>query len=491
MSFSKLRRYSTFLDSTIKTHLKNPAEPFLVPTGCKSNHLPLPYRLLPAAKGQDSDFVNVAYSHLIHSEWDKLSKLSSGLTPFRIKHILLKTRKDHVLSLEFFKWVELQSSELNTLDVHSVVLHSLTKLLKFKTAESILSKLLGVGMLELNYPRKVFEALVYSYRMCDSSPRVFDVLFRTYARMKKFRNATDAFCWMREYGFYPTIESCNLYLSMLNGSNHADVALAFYKEMCRCRISPNVYTHNIVIGAFCRVGKLEMAVEVFEKMERKGLACNVVSYNTLIAGYCGKGLLSSGVKLKNVMEKKGVSPNAVTYNTLINALCKEGKLHEATKLLSEMQKMKVAPTIVTYNTLINGYSESGNIEMGNRLFEEMAVAGIKADIITYNAVIKGMCKEGKTKKAAYMVKKLDNEKLVPNASTFAALITDYSGAVQVLREMIGRAIAPDSETLSYLCNGLCQCDREELAMDLCKEIECQRLMPEGFGKAVIKSVEYA
>ncbi|KAL8497593.1 hypothetical protein ACS0TY_021073 [Phlomoides rotata] len=515
----KLRKFSTFLNTT-KTHLKNPIESSL-PCNFKRSPILLPHRTMPAARGQDLDFVNISHSYLINSEWDKLNKLVSGLTPFRIKHILLKTRKDYVISLEFFKWVELKNSELNTLDVISIILHILTKQHKFKSAESIMRSTLETHLLELDFPRKVFEALVYSYKMCESSPRVFDALFKTHAHMNKFRNASDCFSWMREYKFYPTIESCNAYLSALSSLNRTDIVLSFYKEMCRCKISPNVYTINMVVEAYCKVGKLDLAIEVFKDMEIMGLAHSVVSYNTLIKGYCSKGLLSSALKLKNGMENCGVHPNDVTYNTLINALCKEGKLHEANKLFSEMKRTDVAPTIVTYNTLINGYNETGNSEMGIRLFEEMSVAGIKADILTYNAVIMGLCKEGKTKKAAYMVKELDRNKLVPNSSTFAALITgqcvrnngdrafqlyksmvksgckpnkatfkmlisvfikneDYDGAVEVLEEMVKRAIAPDADILSCLFNGLRECGKEGVASDLFKDIESQRLIPEGF-----------
>ena len=45
----------------------------------------------------------------------------------------------------------------------------------------------------LELPAKLFDAILFSYRICDSSPRVFDLLFKTYAHAKKFRNATDAF----------------------------------------------------------------------------------------------------------------------------------------------------------------------------------------------------------------------------------------------------------------------------------------------------------
>ncbi|KAL5993651.1 hypothetical protein ACLOJK_040903 [Asimina triloba] len=48
--------------------------------------------------------------------------------------------------------------------------------------------------------------------------------------------------------------------------------------------------------------------------------------------------------------------------------------------------------------------------------------GVSVDILAYSALILELCKEGKTKKASYLVEKLDKENLVPNASTFSALI---------------------------------------------------------------------
>jgi pentatricopeptide repeat protein len=122
------------------------------------------------------------------------------------------------------------------------------------------------------------------------------------------------------------------------------------------------------------------------------------------------------------VDKNGVHQDVVTtLGTLIHGFCKEGKLHEANKVFIEMKAMNVTPNTVTYNTLINGYSQVGNSEMGSKLYE-MLRNQVKADILTYNALIFGLCKEGKTKKAAYLVKELDKDNLVPNASTFSALI---------------------------------------------------------------------
>ncbi|KAL6140282.1 hypothetical protein ACLB2K_058582 [Fragaria x ananassa] len=453
------------------------------------NPIPIPHRTIPEPKGQDLDFVNVVNSHLIHSDWAKLNSLANGLTAFRVKHVLLKVQKDYVVSLEFFNWVGTHKPTSHTLETHSMILHILTKHRKFKSAESILRKILVPGNIDL--PSKLFEAILYSYRLCDSSPRVYDLLFKTFAHMKKFRNATDTFCRMKDYGFYPTVESCNAYVSSLLDLNRADVALAFYREMRRCRISPNVYTLNMVMCAYCRVGKLENAVEVLEKMESMGFSPTVVSYNTLIAGHCNKGLLSSAVKLKKLMAKNGLHPSVVTFNTLINGFCKQG-----------------------------------NSEMGSRLFEEMSKNRVSADILTYNGLILGLCKEGKTKKAAYLVKELDTKNFVPNPSTFSALVggecvrkhsdrafllyksmvrsgyhpdehtfkvllssfcnnRDFDGAVEILKEMFERNFVPDSGIVSDLCLGLRRCGKGNLVELLCREMESRRLIPQDFDMAKI------
>uniref|UniRef100_A0A9I9DYR0 Pentatricopeptide repeat-containing protein At4g26680, mitochondrial n=1 Tax=Cucumis melo TaxID=3656 RepID=A0A9I9DYR0_CUCME len=521
MRFLPFRRFSTLLGSVPRTYASiNPK--LDVRLGKRNrNSIPIPHRSIPEPRGQDLDFVNVVHSHLIHSDWSKLDCLSMGMTAFRVKHILLKTQKDYVLSLEFFNWVATQNPSSHTLETHCIILHILTKSRKFKSAESILRSI--IESCSIDFPSKLFESLLYSYRLCDSSPHVFDLLFKTFAHLKKFRNASDTFCKMKDYGFLPTVESCNAFLSSLLNFSRGDIVLSFYREMRRRRIYPNSYTLNLVICAFCKLGRLDKANMVFEEMGTMGFSPNVASYNTLIAGYCNKGLLSSAMKLRSAMEKNGVPPDVVTFNTLINGFCNVGKLQEASKLFGEMKGMSLSPTTITYNILINGYSKAGNCEMGNRLFEEMSRFQVKTDILTYNALILGLCKEGKTKKAAYLVRELDEKGLVPNASTFSALIygqcvrkqserafqiyksmikssfipcnqtfrmllstfcenEDYDGAVQLLGEMLSRRKAPDVNNLYELCAGLGQCGKVKTAIMLCSELEAQRLLPEGFDK---------
>ncbi|KAL5064557.1 hypothetical protein RYX36_026294 [Vicia faba] len=182
--------------------------------------------------------------------------------------------------------------------------------------------------------------------------------------MNKLRNATDTFVRMKEYGFFPAIESCNAFMTSMLYLKRPELVLSFYRQMRKSLISHNVYTLNMVVSACCKLGELNKGYEILEKMKDMGLSPNVVTFNALISGYCNKGLLGLALKVKTLMMgNNGVLPNVVTFNTLINGFCKEGKMHEASRVFSEMKLANVVPNVVTYNTLINGFGQVGNSEM--------------------------------------------------------------------------------------------------------------------------------
>ncbi|XP_039135593.1 pentatricopeptide repeat-containing protein At4g26680, mitochondrial [Dioscorea cayenensis subsp. rotundata] len=477
--------------------------------------IPIPHFSLPDLRPQDLDFVAIAHSHLLHSDWPRLTALASALTPLRANHLLLKVHRDPILSVELYNRILLQNPSSQSLDTHAIILHILTKSRKFISAESLLRKTLIPQTLTSS--SDLFDAILHSYRLCDSTPNVFDSLFKTYAHLKKFRNATETFHRMRDHGFLPTVRSCNAFLSSLLNHGRNDIVISFYREMKRCRISPNVFTLNMVLCALCGLGRLEKAMDELEKMEIMGISPNVASFNTMIAGYCKKGLLSSALKLKNGMLGKGLEPNVITFNTLIHQFCVEGKMHGANRIYREMKVAEVSPNTVTFNTLIAGYCQENNGEMGFRVYEEMVKNGVEVDILTYNSLILGLCNEGKTRKAAHLVRELDRGKLVPNASTYFALITgqckkqnseraleiykvmkmsgchpnaetfnllistfvknkDFEGAAEVLKEMLERWMVPGKVLLTKLFDGLHLSGKRHLVNELLSDVNGGRFV---------------
>ncbi|XP_078430099.1 tetratricopeptide repeat (TPR)-like superfamily protein isoform X5 [Wolffia australiana] len=400
---------------------------------------PIPFRSMAELGGQDLDFIAIAHSYATRGEWLQLGSIAAGLSPFRLEHLLLRVRRDPVLSLELYQWCLRRDPRLETLENQSLLLHILTKSRRFKPAASLLKDRIISKTAKSSLD--LFHAVLFSYRLCDSSPRVFDCLFKTYSRLKKFRDATDTFRRMKEFGFLPSIKSCNALLSSLLNSHRTDIILTFFREMRRCGISPNEYTMNMVMCGLCNSQRLDKAMDLFSEMKRKGMMPMVSTFNTLIDGHCKKGLMESAVDLMDAMISQGLSPN-------------------------------------------EGYSQIGDFEMGLTLREEMVSAGISGDVFTYNALILGLCKEGRTKKAEALLRESEREKLSPNASTFSALIAgqcrmqNSERAFQVYKSMQKNGHQLNSEIFHQLISTFCKNHDFEGAVEALGEMVKTSIRPQ-------------
>jgi pentatricopeptide repeat protein len=71
----------------------------------------------------------------------------------------------------------------------------------------------------------------------------------------------------------------------------------------------------------------------------------------------------------------------------------------------------------------------------------------------------------------------------PNEHTFKMLVStfckneDFDEAIQVLKEMLDRSMAPDSGSLSEICSGLCQRGKIQEAKMLCSEMVARGVTP--------------
>lgn len=130
-------RFSTLIEPPNKTPT---SKPFF---------LPIPHRTIPEPRGQDLDFICVAHRHVINSHWEKLLPLSTSLTPFRLKHLLLALRNDLVSSLKLSNWVLTHNPKFHTLAKHRL----------FKTTEKFLTQTLS------SHPLRIVVVLLPSLQL--------------------------------------------------------------------------------------------------------------------------------------------------------------------------------------------------------------------------------------------------------------------------------------------------------------------------------------
>ncbi|KAB1226952.1 hypothetical protein CJ030_MR1G022254 [Morella rubra] len=105
-----------------------------------------------------------------------------------------------------------------------------------------------------------------------------------------------------------------------------------YREMSRCRIIPDLVTHNTLIGGLCRVGRPQAAVELLRKMLQFGQHPDHQTYAILLDGLCKNKLLTQAMTLFQQMEDKKLELPIVVYNILIDGMCDAGKLTTAREL---------------------------------------------------------------------------------------------------------------------------------------------------------------
>ncbi|KAH9330788.1 hypothetical protein KI387_002896, partial [Taxus chinensis] len=276
-----------------------------------------------------------------------------------VVEILIRLQKCPKLALKFFNCIETQLKLKPDLQSFCIAIHILTKARMPSYAQELLQQALHAGF---GPTQLIFDSLVTTYKDCNSTPFVFDLLFKTLVQSGLVGSAVEIFRSMKTIGFMPAIETCNSLLSALLKENRRETLWVIYAEMLRSNIISNNYTFNIMINALCKEGKLKKAKEFLKDMESMGCQPTVVSYNTVIHGFCKKGKVDEGLKLLSVMSGKDICPDVFSYSSIIKGLCKDGRVQEAIGYLSEMTEKGLMPNNVIYNTLIDNYCNKGDMK---------------------------------------------------------------------------------------------------------------------------------
>ncbi|MQL83863.1 hypothetical protein Taro_016366 [Colocasia esculenta] len=169
--------------------------------------------------------------------------------------------------------------------------------------------------------------------------------------------------------------------------------------MARTGAAPDVVTYGTLMKGLCDAGMVQQGRELLQQMRQEGVAPNTIVYNTLIEGYCKLGDTEEAAHVCSEMTGEGVEPNVVTFSLLIDAHCKTGEMDTAMGIFSEMAVRGVVPDVVTYTCLIDGHMKKGNLEEACRLNKEMADAGEAANVFTLCTLIDGLCRQGRSREA--------------------------------------------------------------------------------------------
>ncbi|KAG0528424.1 hypothetical protein BDA96_05G010300 [Sorghum bicolor] len=258
--------------------------------------------------------------------------------------------------------------------------------------------------------------------------------------------------------------------SRRGSSSTSELVVSCFNRMirdCCSKVAPDVFTYSILVGCFCRMGRLEHGFAAFGLILKTGWRVNdVVVVNRLLKGLCDAKRVGEamGVLLRR-MSELGCTPNVVSYNTLLKGFCDENRAEEALELLHMMadgQVRSCPPNLVSYNTVINGFFTEGQVDKAYNLFLDMTDQGIPPNVVTYTIVIDGLCKAQVVDRAEGVFQQMIDKGVRPNIVTYTCLIHGYLSigqwkeVVRMLKEMSAHGLEPDCFTYGLLLDYLCK-----------------------------------
>lgn len=140
-----------------------------------------------------------------------------------------------------------------------------------------------------------------------------------------------------------------------------------YTEMLTCGVLPNVFTHNVLVHAWCKMGNLILALDLLKNVD---IEADTVTYNTIIWGFCQQGLANQAFGFLSIMVKKDTFFDSITCNTLVKGYCRIGLVKYGEWVMGNLVGGGICKDIIGFNTLIDGYCKTGEMSCALNLMEK-------------------------------------------------------------------------------------------------------------------------
>ncbi|KAL8540313.1 hypothetical protein ACS0TY_001785 [Phlomoides rotata] len=448
----------------------------------------------------DADLVSAAVSILKHhrskSRWSHLRSLLSTikdkrLTPSQFSQIALQIRNKAHLVLRFFNFTVHHSLSSHSLSSYSTVIHILSRSrLKSHALNVIKSAMCAFPDAQQEYPVAILDALIKTYRACDSAPFVFDLLVQACIESKKIDRTLEIYAILKSRNVILRTCTCNSLIELVSKSRGCFAGYDLYREIFGTdidnegrycshdkRVSPNANTLNVVMVGFYREGLVDKVEGVWEEFVRAGCVPNMYSFSVLMATYCDERRMEDAMRVWDEMGDKGFNHDAVAYNTVIGGFCRVGEVERAEEIYREMVMKGVEATCATYEHLIKGYCEIGDTDNGLILYKDMCRKNFCPNHSTVNVLIRSLCVKNEISAASeFWLMAAQKHEAVLEKENYENLIKGLCGegmmdeALKLQAEMVVKGFEPNSEIYGAFIDGYVIQGNETMASELRKEM---------------------
>ncbi|KAJ8637579.1 hypothetical protein MRB53_011846 [Persea americana] len=279
--------------------------------------------------------------------------------------------------------------------------------------------------------------------------------------------AVKTFYDMHLFGCNRSVKSFNATLRVLTEARKFDEIHSFFIEIPKkfC-ISPDGFSCNIVIKAFCEMGCLRSAYLIMEEMEKAGIRPDVVTYSTLISAFYRNDRCEIADGLWNLMVIRKCFPNLFTFNIRIQYLVNKRRPWLANRLMRKMVVLGINPDELTFNLIIKGFCKVGNLDMAKRIYDSLHSKGCRPNSKIYQTMIHYLCEGGEFDLAYTLCKDSMGKGWFPSIDSICKLLegliqnSKHRKSREIMRLIQGR-VPPYSEEELITFQGFCSQDRKE------------------------------
>ncbi|XP_015868900.3 pentatricopeptide repeat-containing protein At3g12770-like [Ziziphus jujuba] len=187
----------------------------------------------------------------------------------------------------------------------------------------------------------------------------------------------------------------------------------------------NLIISTAIIDLYSKCGAIEQATFVFDRMKER----NVITWTAMLVGLAQNGSAGDAMKLFHRMQAEGVVANSVTLVSLVHSCAYVGSPKEGRSTHAYLIRRGYTFDIVVTTALIDMYAKCGKINSAEMIFSN---SSIHKDVILYNSMITGYGIHGHGHQAVDIYRRMKEEGVKPNETSFLSLLTacSHSGLVE-------------------------------------------------------------
>ncbi|CAN6216325.1 unnamed protein product [Urochloa humidicola] len=284
----------------------------------------------------------------------------------------------------------------------------------------------------------------------------YNILVKAWCDQRNLEEAWSIVGKMRTSGVEPDIVTYNTIASAYANNDETWRAEELIVEI-QTRVRTSERTWGIIIGGYCREGRLEEAFRCIRQMKDAGVIPNVVIFNTLLKGFLDANDMAAVNNILGLMEQFGIKPDIVTYSHQLNTFSSLGHMAKCMKVFDKMIEAGIEPDPQVYSILAKGYVRAQQPEKAELLLQ-MSQLGVRPNVVTFTTVISGWCSMADMESAIRVYEKMRKAGVHPNLRTFETLIWGYSEqkqpwkAEEVLQMMQETGVKPKQTTYALVAD---------------------------------------